>query len=173
MSSDVETLPYRPCVGIMLLNRQNRVFVGRRASGGSEHVADGFQWQMPQGGINEGEEPIAAARRELYEETGVRSTSLLAEAPEWFRYDIPRALVGEVWKGRYRGQVQKWFALRFVGEESEIDIAAPAGHEPEFDAWRWVPMGDLPGLVIPFKRAVYEGVVAVFRHLENDSWAGA
>jgi putative (di)nucleoside polyphosphate hydrolase len=161
-----EHLPYRPCVGIVLLNAQGRVFMGRRKSdAGPEHVEGEYAWQMPQGGIDPGEDPYHAALRELYEETNVRSAELLAEAPDWYRYDLPLEVLERSWRGRYRGQTQKWFALRFTGEESEIDIASPAGHKPEFDAWRWERMERLPELIIPFKRGVYEQVVAAFRHL--------
>ena len=162
-------LPYRPCVGVMLLNREGLVFVGRRRSdAGSEHVADGYAWQMPQGGIDPGEDPYVAALRELYEETNVRSVTLLAEAPQWYAYDLPSVVAGRAWRGRYRGQTQKWFALRFTGDDSEIDIANPGGggHDPEFIDWRWEPMKNLPALVVPFKRAVYERVVKEFA-----SWA--
>ncbi len=167
MASARHDLPYRPCVGVMLVNDEGLVFVGRRKSdAGPEHVGDGFAWQMPQGGIDPGEDPYIAALRELYEETNVRSVSLIAEAPDWYSYDLPPRVIGKAWKGRYRGQTQKWFALRFTGNETEINIHAPAGgHKPEFDAWRWEPMVNLPGLIIPFKRPVYEKVVAVFRHL--------
>ena len=161
-------LPYRPCVGVMLLNREGRVFVGRRKSEASgEHVADGYAWQMPQGGIDPGEDPYTAALRELHEETNVRSVTLLAEAPEWYTYDLPSMVAGRAWKGRYRGQTQKWFAFRFDGQDSEVDISRPAGgrHKPEFDEWRWEAMNRLPDLIIPFKRPVYENVVAAFRHL--------
>ena len=163
-----EELPYRPCVGVMLIGRDGRVFVGRRRSeAGPEHVANGYAWQMPQGGIDPGEEPYAAALRELYEETNVRTVRLLAEAPDWYAYDLPALVAGRAWKGRYRGQTQKWFAFRFEGEDAEIDIARPAGgrHRPEFDEWRWERMERLPELIIPFKRAVYENVVGAFRHL--------
>lgn len=155
---------YRPCVGIMLINAQGLVFVGRRANKAlREHVAEGHEWQMPQGGIDEGEDPYPAALRELAEETNVTSVTLLAEARDWFAYDLPDDIAKEAWKGRYVGQTQKWFALRFTGDESEINILEPAGgHKAEFDAWKWVPMEDLPGMIIPFKRPVYERVVAEF-----------
>ena len=121
---------------------------------------------MPQGGIDPGEEPWPAALRELHEETNIRSVERLAEIDEWLRYDIPREIVGQAWKGKYRGQKQKWFALRFTGTESEIDLANPAGsHEPEFSTWRWEPMQNVPDLVVPFKRAVYERVVREFSRL--------
>lgn len=160
-------LPYRSCVGIMLLNRDGLVFLGRRRSeAGPEHVGDGYAWQMPQGGIDLGEDPYEAALRELYEETNIRSVSLLAEAPDWYAYDLPAVISGRAWKGRYRGQTQKWFAFRFEGPESEIDIRHPGGgkHRPEFDAWRWERMDRICDLIIPFKRSVYEKVVAAFAH---------
>jgi putative (di)nucleoside polyphosphate hydrolase len=157
---------YRPAVGIMLLNRQGLVFIGRRRKHRREIDAGGHAWQMPQGGIDEGEEAYDAARRELYEETNITSTSLLAESPDWYTYDLPQELTKTSWKGRFQGQRQKWFALRFEGDESEIDISAPAGGaHPEFDAWRWEKMDRLPDLVIPFKRPVYERVIEDFRHL--------
>jgi putative (di)nucleoside polyphosphate hydrolase len=120
---------------------------------------------MPQGGIDPGEEAWPAALRELYEETNIRSVERLGEIAEWLNYDIPREIVGQAWKGKYRGQTQKWFAARFTGQESEIDLANPAGTEhPEFAAWRWELMQNIPDLVVPFKRAVYERVVREFRH---------
>lgn len=160
-----EGLPYRPCVGLVLVNRDGLVFLGRRRrEAGPEHVDDTHAWQLPQGGIDPGEEPYAAALRELGEETDVRSVELLAEAPDWYAYDLPAAVAGRAWRGRYRGQIQRWFAFRFTGPESEIDIHRPGGgaHRPEFDAWRWEPLENLPTLVIPFKRPVYEKVVAAF-----------
>lgn len=158
-------LPYRPCVGLLLLNREGRVFIGRRKrEAGPEHVDGSHAWQMPQGGIDPGEDPYAAALRELHEETNVRSVRLLAEAPDWLSYDLPDPVSRRAWRGRYRGQTQKWFALRFTGDEGEIDIHRPAGgrHKAEFDAWRWERIERLPDLIIPFKRVVYETVVTLF-----------
>ena len=160
-----EDLPYRPCVGVMLLNREGLAFIGRRIEG-PEHVDRTHSWQMPQGGIDPGEEPWPAALRELREETNVRSVTRVGEIAEWLRYDIPRDIVGQVWKGKYRGQTQKWFAMRFTGADSEIDVTHPAAaQEAEFGAWRWEPMQNVPELVVPFKRAVYDRVVREFRHL--------
>ncbi len=155
-------LPYRPCVGIMVLNRDGLAFIGRR-TGGPEHVDMAHAWQMPQGGIDAGEEPWPAARRELYEETNIRSVEQLGEIAAWLNYDIPPGRIGQAWNGRYRGQTQKWFAVRFTGAESEIDIVRPAGrHEAEFSAWRWEALENIPALVVPFKRPVYERVVDEF-----------
>jgi len=163
--SSYDSLPYRPCVGAMVLNRQGLVFVGRRIDG-PEHVDAHHAWQMPQGGVDKGEDPWPAALRELYEETNIRSVEKLGEIGEWLSYDIPREIVGQAWKGKYRGQTQKWYLLRFTGEEREIDIDAPAGgHKPEFAEWRWERMERLPGLIIPFKRKVYERVVKEFSKL--------
>jgi len=161
----IENLPYRACVGMMVLNRDGLVFLGRRTEG-PEQVELTHAWQMPQGGVDPGEDTWAAALRELYEETNMRSVEKLAEFPEWLSYDIPRALIGAAWSGKYRGQTQKWYALRFAGDDGEIDIANPAGgHEPEFAEWRWEPMRNLPALVVPFKRPVYERVVREFGRL--------
>ena len=154
---------YRRCVGIALFNRDGLVFVGRRKVG----LKDGdlrHAWQMPQGGIDEGEAVDEAARRELYEETNVRSVTPLAESEDWLSYDIPTPLAGLAWKGRYVGQTQKWLAFRFTGDESEIDVERPAGgaHKPEFGAWRWERLERVPKLIVPFKRAVYEKVAEEF-----------
>ncbi len=144
----------------MLLNHEGRAFVGRRAEGADAPEGEGQWWQMPQGGLDEGEEAEAAARRELFEETGVRSIRILGRTKDWLLYDLPEELIGIAWEGRYRGQKQLWFAARFEGAESEIDLSPREGHEQEFDAWRWVRVEELPSLIIPFKRAVYERVVA-------------
>jgi putative (di)nucleoside polyphosphate hydrolase len=160
-----EDLPYRPCVGVMVLNCAGLVFIGRRSEG-PEHIDEVHAWQMPQGGIDRNEDPWPAALRELYEETSISSVERLGELGEWLSYDIPRDIVGRAWGGKYRGQTQKWYALRFTGDESEIDLAHPAGaHEPEFAAWRWEPLRNIPSLVVSFKRAVYERVAREFGHL--------
>jgi len=158
-----EDLPYRPCIGVMLLNHGGLVFVGRRI-GGPEHVDAAHSWQMPQGGLDKGEDPYEAALRELYEETSIRSVSKLAESKEWHAYDLPTQVGKQAWKGKYRGQKQKWFAFRFMGEEAEINVLRPGGghHKPEFIEWRWEKMERLAELVIPFKRKVYEQVVREF-----------
>jgi putative (di)nucleoside polyphosphate hydrolase len=158
-------LPYRPCVGIALFNAEGRVWVGNRSDKDAEGEGEGHWWQMPQGGLDEGEDPHKAALRELYEETSVKSVSLLAEAPGWLTYDLPPELVGQSWGGRYRGQKQKWFALRFEGKESEIDVLHPGGgkYKPEFSSWRWETLSRLPQLIVPFKREVYEQAAVAFR----------
>jgi len=155
-------LPYRPCVGIVVFNRDGLAFIGRRIDG-PEHIDLTHSWQMPQGGIDAGEAPWPAALRELHEETNIRSIERLGEIADWLSYDIPTELIGQAWNGRYRGQTQKWFAVRFTGAESEIDIAHPGGtHQAEFSAWRWEPLQNVPALVVPFKQPVYERVVAEF-----------
>lgn len=169
-----DALPYRPCVGIALIAPSGGVFVGRRRKdAGPEHVAGPHMWQMPQGGIDPGEDPEAAARRELFEETNVPpdAVELLAEIPDWLAYDLPPAVMKQAWKGRYRGQSQKWFAYGFLGSEALIDVQRPGGgaHKAEFDAWRWARMSELADLIVPFKRPVYESVAAAFSGLE--SWA--
>jgi putative (di)nucleoside polyphosphate hydrolase len=160
----IEDLPYRRCIGIALFNRDGLVWVGRRShvTGDAEGV-DSW-WQMPQGGIDEGEDHAKAALRELYEETSIKKTSLIREAPGWLTYDLPRELVPTSWGGRYRGQKQKWVALRFEGKDSDIDVLHPGGgkHKAEFSEWRWEKLSRLPELVVPFKRHVYEAVVAAF-----------
>jgi putative (di)nucleoside polyphosphate hydrolase len=149
-----DDLPYRPCVGIMLINREGLVFVGRRI----DQTVEG--WQMPQGGIDDGETPAAAALRELEEETGTGKATILAEMDEWLTYDLPSHLLGTAFHGRYRGQRQKWFAMRFTGEDGDIDIKTA---EPEFAAWKWLALEALPRLIVPFKRDTYAKVIAAFR----------
>lgn len=154
--AEIDLLPYRRGVGIVLLNGKDEVFVAQRIDSPAP------AWQMPQGGIDKGEEPLAAAWRELYEETGVKSAVLLEETPDWLRYDLPRELVPNIWKGRYRGQKQKWFAFRFTGNDSEIDIN---GEHPEFSEWRWAELKKTPDFIVGFKRPLYEQVVRAFQHL--------
>jgi putative (di)nucleoside polyphosphate hydrolase len=153
---------YRPCVGITVINPAGLVWVGRRADAGGEEEGRGQWWQMPQGGIDAGEDPADAVLRELIEETGMRTVKILGETSGWLRYDLPPELAGKSWGGRYRGQEQKWFALRFLGDESEIDINPATGHKAEFTEWRWVPLAEVADLIVPFKRDVYVRVIEAF-----------
>ncbi|NOU06894.1 MAG: RNA pyrophosphohydrolase [Hyphomicrobiaceae bacterium] len=162
MPIDVSQLPYRPCVGLLVLNKSGMVWVGRRV--GSPNQAGGGWWQMPQGGIDEGEDHTVAALRELREETGMRSARILRASATWHNYDLPRELLGRVWGGKYRGQTQKWFALQFDGADSEINIK-PEDHDQEFDLWRWAPKSELISIVVPFKRDVYVKVLEEFGDL--------
>ncbi len=159
---DPSKLGYRPCVGIMVLNREGLVWVGRRADAPADAEGPGAWWQMPQGGIDKGEDPAAAALRELAEETGITSVAILGETEGWLRYDLPAHLVGKAWKGKYRGQEQKWYAVRFLGSDAEINITPSDPHQVEFDAWRWVALPELEQLIVPFKRDVYRRVAAAF-----------
>jgi len=154
---------YRPCVGVMLINKAGLVWVGRRFDKQNDE-GKGHWWQMPQGGIDKGEDVPTAALRELAEETAVTSAEIIAESSRWYNYDLPEHLIGKSWNGKYRGQTQKWLALRFTGDDSEIDLAPP-GHKQEFDQWRWAHMDELMELIVPFKRQVYEQVLTEFRHL--------
>ncbi len=149
-------LPYRPCVGIVLINRQGEIFAGQRLDSTMQ------AWQMPQGGIDDGEKPREAALRELREETGVTGdlVEFVAKTEDWVTYDLPPELLGKVWGGKYRGQRQKWFLFRFTGRDDDIRIAT---EHPEFSHWRWIGAGELVSSIVPFKRAVYEQVVAAFR----------
>jgi putative (di)nucleoside polyphosphate hydrolase len=166
---DRESLPYRDCVGVAVFNDRGQVLIGRRrAQGDPEDSAElGAPWQMPQGGIDKGEEPKAAALRELFEETSIRSVEPVAEAPGWIYYDVPEAMLGTALKGKYRGQRQRWFAYRFVGGEREINVTEPGdgGMPAEFDTWRWEELSRLPDLIVPFKREAYLQVVAAFKDL--------
>ena len=154
--ADAALSAYRPNVGAALFNRQGRVWIGRRADQPAELAA----WQMPQGGIDPGEDPAAAVLRELEEEIGTARASILASHPDWLTYDLPPDLAAQKLGGRYRGQRQKWFALRFDGADSDIVLDRDA--HPEFSAWRWADLAELPALAVGFKRAVYESVVREF-----------
>ncbi|MEM6668156.1 MAG: RNA pyrophosphohydrolase [Pseudomonadota bacterium] len=155
---DPETLPYRPCVGVMLLNTDNLIFAGQRIDNTAE------AWQMPQGGIDDGEEPKEAALRELWEETGVAAekVELVAESMDWIPYDLPPELLGKIWKGRYRGQKQKWFAARFLGSDADVNIAT---EHPEFRTWSWMGPEELIEAIVPFKVHVYREVFREFDQL--------
>lgn len=160
-----EDLPYRRGVGAVLFNAEGKVFVGRRAGGGYRNA-----WQMPQGGIDGEETPEEAVLRELAEETGTGKADIVAETRSWLTYDLPDNLIGVSWRGKYRGQMQKWFALRFTGDDADFDLDT---HEkPEFSDWRWVGLEELPGLVVPFKRRLYEDILAEFHDLPARIAAG-
>ena len=150
----IAALPYRLGVGIMLLSAEGSVFVAQRIDMPSD------AWQMPQGGIDKGETPIEAAWREMKEEVGTDRAELLAESHDWYTYDLPRDLAARLWRGRFRGQRQKWFAFRFTGTDRDIDITS--NDHPEFSTWRWVSMADLPALIVPFKRPLYQQLVGEF-----------
>jgi putative (di)nucleoside polyphosphate hydrolase len=152
---EIAALPYRRCVGVMLANPAGLVFVGQRLDN------DAPAWQMPQGGIDPGETPQAAALRELWEETGITADKvrIIAEAADWLTYDLPQDIVPRIWKGRYRGQQQKWLLLRFLGQDKDVNIAT---EHPEFSEWRWLPPEDLVAQIVPFKRAVYASVLDEF-----------
>ena len=153
---DPETLPYRPCVGVMLINPAGLILAGRRIDSTAE------AWQMPQGGIDEGEKPRTAALRELWEETGVTAdlVELVEKAKGWVTYDLPPELLGRVWGGKYRGQRQKWFLFRFLGSDDQVNIAS---EHPEFSQWRWIGAEEMLAAIVPFKRAVYAQGIATVR----------
>lgn len=150
-----DQLPYRPCVGVMLLNTEGLVFTGQRIDNTAE------AWQMPQGGIDDGEDPLDTALRELEEETGIARhlVEVLAEAQDWLSYDLPDDLIGKMWKGRYRGQRQKWFLARFLGQDNDINLQTA---HPEFRAWKWASAQDLPHMIVPFKKQLYTDVLQAF-----------
>jgi len=150
---------YRLCVGVLLLDRKGRVFVGER-------IGTPGSWQMPQGGIDDGETPVEAARRELREEAGTDKAELLAESAGWYTYDLPKNLREKLWGGRFKGQTQKWFAFRFLGTDDDINLET---HHPEFARWRWMEMRELTARIVPFKRDVYEQVVAEFGRLVDEA----
>lgn len=155
--SNSHDLPYRLGVGAVLFNAAGRVLVAQRID------TPGDAWQMPQGGIDRGEDPREAVFRELEEEIGTASAEIIAETPDWLTYDLPRDIRGRIWKGRYRGQKQKWFAMRFLGRDADIDLEAHA--HPEFSDWKWVELAAVPDLIVPFKRKLYGDIVAAFAHL--------
>ena len=157
-----EGLIYRPCVGLMVINGHGQVWIGRRPNVSDSPEGAGSWWQMPQGGIDPGESPETAALRELWEETGIKQAHIIGEAPDWYTYDLPDYLWGKVWGGRYRGQRQKWFLLRFDGSDSDVNITPDDADKVEFDLWRWAGIGEVVDLIVPFKREVYAQVVAAF-----------
>lgn len=153
ITADATTLPYRKGVGMMVVNAQNQVLVGKRIDSTTQ------AWQMPQGGMDAGESPTVAAMRELKEEVDIDTVSIIAQSADWHYYDLPPELIGKLWGGQYRGQQQKWFLMRLKGDESDVNVHTD---EPEFSAVQWVDMHRLPDLIVPFKRALYQSLVEEF-----------
>lgn len=162
-------LIYRPCVGLMVINGAGKVWIGRRPNVSDSPEGSGSWWQMPQGGIDPGEAPDVAARRELWEETGIADAVILAKSRDWYSYDLPAHLQGKVWGGRYRGQRQQWFLMRFDGKDDEVNITPSDADKVEFDLWRWADLSEVIGLIVPFKREVYAQVVEEFAPLVAQS----
>ena len=151
-------LPLRIGVGVIVLNEKNRVFVGKR----KDNPVD--KWQMPQGGVNEGEKLIDAMKRELEEETGIKNIKILKEIDGWSEYELPENLLGKIWRGKYRGQKQKWFIVKFIGDDDEINLKTS---KPEFIEWKWLDIENLPGVIVEFKRKVYEDLLPKIRDTIN------
>jgi len=150
---NLKDLPYRNGVGIMIFNDQKKIFVGKR-------IDNQEAWQMPQGGVDEDEDFETAAKRELFEETGIQSIRIVQSSKQEFIYDLPNHLLGKIWKGKYKGQKQKWFLMKFLGPDSEINISQK---HPEFNEWKWVDLDELPRLIVPFKKKLYESIIKEFR----------
>ena len=150
---NLKDLPYRNGVGIMIFNDQKKIFVGKR-------IDNQEAWQMPQGGVEKDEDYETAAKRELFEETGIQSVRIVQSSKQEFIYDLPNHLLGKIWKGKYKGQKQKWFLMKFLGPDSEINISQK---HPEFNGWKWVDLDELPRLIVPFKKKLYESIIKEFR----------
>ena len=149
---DLKNLPYRHGVGMMVFNDKKQIFVGKR-------IDNQEAWQMPQGGVNKGENVEAAAKRELYEETGIQSIRIIKKSDKEYIYDLPDHLLGKIWKGKYKGQKQTWYLMKFLGPDSEININQK---HPEFNEWKWVSIDELPNLIVSFKKDLYQAVIAEF-----------
>lgn len=160
--TDFTSLPYRPCAGIMLANADGKIFVGQRLDAAHSNFPNA--WQMPQGGIDDGEDAEAAALRELAEETGIDAAhvAIIARSADEHFYDLPEELIGKIWKGKYRGQRQRWFLMRFTGSDENININT---HHPEFTNWKWVDPAALPELIVPFKKDLYRAILKEFQQL--------
>ena len=160
---------YRPCAGVFLINRAGKIFAARRIENGNTETSLEKPWQLPQGGIDPGETPRDAVMREMLEEIGAASAEIIAESRDWHCYDLPPETAAKKWGGRYRGQAQKWFALRFTGTDAEINLET---EHPEFCEWKWVDIGEVCDLAVSFKREVYERIAAEFAHLARPVTSG-